>query len=270
MSCRSADTAWEPMTAACKIVIPARYGSSRLPGKPLLPIGGKPMIVHVCERALEADCGDVVVATDDQRIVDAVAGISVMAVMTRAEHNSGTERIAEVAERLGWPDDVAVINLQGDEPAMLPGLIRELGITLRAERSAPVATVAAPMSDIKDVFNPNNVKVVCDGQGYALYFSRAPIPYYRNGFSGEAPELPDSGLWLRHIGIYGYSVGFIKRYLASPACDLERIESLEQLRILAMGERIRVVVVTQAPEAGVDTAEDLERIQTEFERSANN
>jgi 3-deoxy-manno-octulosonate cytidylyltransferase (CMP-KDO synthetase) len=252
------------MTAACKIVIPARYGSSRLPGKPLLPIGGRPMIVHVCERALEADCGQVVVATDDRRIVDAVAGLGVTALMTREDHNSGSERIAEVAELLGWADEEVVINLQGDEPAMVPAFIRQLAEALIEEQTAKVATLATPVTDIKEVFNPNNVKVVLDAQDYSLYFSRAPIPYFRNGFSGVEPVLSESGGWLRHIGIYGYFVGFIRRYVTAPPCELERLESLEQLRILSMGEKIRVIVVAQAPEAGVDTAEDLARVRAGF------
>ncbi|NJD07473.1 MAG: 3-deoxy-manno-octulosonate cytidylyltransferase [Methylococcaceae bacterium] len=249
------------MAAPCKIVIPARYGSSRLPGKPLLPIAGKPMIVHVCERALEAGCGEVFVATDDHRIAEAVDGVGVTAVMTREDHNSGSERIAEVADRLGWSDTELVINLQGDEPAMDPDLIRQLADALSREKVAKVATLAAPIENIAEVFNPNTVKVVLDGQGYSLYFSRAPIPYYRNGFSADRVNLPEARCWLRHIGIYGYFVGFLRRYIVAPVSELERVECLEQLRILFMGERIRVIQVDQAPEAGVDTAEDLARVR---------
>jgi 3-deoxy-manno-octulosonate cytidylyltransferase (CMP-KDO synthetase) len=170
-----------------------------------------------------------------------------------------------VADLLGWEDAELVINLQGDEPEMDPGLIRQLADALTGETAAKVATLAAPIINIKDIFNPNIVKVVTDWQGYSLYFSRAPIPYYRNGFSAPQPELPTSLCWLRHIGIYGYFVGFIRRYVVFPVPELERLECLEQLRILFMGERIRVVQVSQAPEAGVDTAEDLVRVRAGLE-----
>lgn len=243
-----------------KIVIPARYGASRLPGKPLRLLAGKPMIVHVCERALEA--GDaVVLATDDERIAAAVAELPVRAVLTRPDHGSGTERIAEVADRLDWPDDTLIVNLQGDEPLMRPDLVRRLAAALAGRPDLAVATLAAPLRDPAEVFDPNAVKVVTDHAGHALYFSRAPIPWHRHGFGGAAPELAADFPWLRHVGIYGYSAGFLRRYARWPASRLETVEALEQLRILWHGERILVLPVEQAPEAGVDTEGDLRRVE---------
>jgi 3-deoxy-manno-octulosonate cytidylyltransferase (CMP-KDO synthetase) len=246
--------------AAFKIVIPARYGSTRLPGKPLLSIAGKPMIVHVCERALEAG-DEVFVATDDERIAAAVAGLPVRAILTRPDHGSGTERITEVADCLGWPDDAIVVNLQGDEPLMHPELVRRLAEALANPGAAQVATLAAPIREIIEVFNPNAVKVVTDQNGHALYFSRSPIPWHRGSFDTETPDLPEDFPWLRHIGIYAYSAGFLRRYVRWPASRLETVEALEQLRILWQGERILVLPVDAAPEAGVDTEGDLRRVE---------
>jgi 3-deoxy-manno-octulosonate cytidylyltransferase (CMP-KDO synthetase) len=253
------------MTEPCKIVIPARFGSSRLPGKPLLPIGGKPMIVHVCERALEAKCGEVLVATDDQRIADAVAGIGVTAVMTRPEHASGSERIAEVVDVMGWDVGQVVVNLQGDEPMMDPGLIRDLAGALASQDLAEVATVATPIGNRDDVFDPNVVKVVTDARSYALYFSRAPIPWSRDAFATDGcnPDLPQGAAWLRHIGIYAYSAGYLREYVKTPPTALEEIERLEQLRILWMGKKILVLSTDFPPPAGVDTAADLERVRAQ-------
>ena len=245
---------------AFKIVIPARHGSSRLPGKPLLPIAGKPMIVHVCERALEAG-SEVFVATDDERIRAAVADIPVTAVMTCEDHASGTERIAEVADLQDWPDDTLIVNLQGDEPLMQPQLIKRLAEALAQQTTAQIATLAAPIHDRAEVFDPNAVKVVLDRHGYALYFSRAPIPWSRDAFGQNDKALPDDYQWLRHIGVYAYSAGFLRRYVNWAASPLESIEALEQLRILWHGERILVVPVDSAPHAGVDTTEDLLRVE---------
>ncbi|HAZ41890.1 MAG TPA: 3-deoxy-manno-octulosonate cytidylyltransferase [Methylococcaceae bacterium] len=247
-----------------KTVIPARFGSSRLPGKPLLDIAGKPMIVHVCERALEAG-GDVFVATDDTRIVEAVAGLKVKALMTRADHASGTDRITEVAEIEGWSDDTLVVNLQGDEPLMQPSLVRELAEVLAADREASVATLAAPIREAQEVFDPNAVKVVTNREGHALYFSRAPIPWHRDHFRETQNSLPPSSPWLRHIGIYAYRAGFLRRYVRWPQSALEQIEALEQLRILWQGEKIKVMTVAEPPHAGVDTAEDLARVSRMLE-----
>lgn len=244
-----------------KVVIPARYGSTRLPGKPLLLIAGKPMIVHVCERALEAG-SDVLVATDDTRIRDAVYGLPVQTVMTRSDHASGTERIAEVADALGWADEEIVVNLQGDEPLMRPALIRSLAEALAGQREAQAATLAAPIREPSEIFDPNIVKTVLDRNGYALYFSRAPIPWHRDSFSRSNIHPPEDFPYLRHIGVYAYSAGFLRRYVSWPPSRLETVEALEQLRIFWHGERILVLPVDEVPEAGVDTEADLRRVQT--------
>ena len=242
-----------------KIVVPARHGSSRLPGKPLLEIAGKPMIAQVCARALEAGA-EVFLATDDARIAAAVADMPVTAVMTREDHASGTERIAEVAEKLGWADATRVVNLQGDEPLMRPELIRQLAEALAAEPTAQVATLAAPIEDPADVFDPHAVKVVLDRQGHALYFSRAPIPWHRASFGQTDRAAAADYPWLRHIGIYAYTAGFLRRYVGWPPSKLEAVEALEQLRILWQGERIRVVTIDSVPHPGVDTEADLRRV----------
>lgn len=243
------------------IVIPARIGSSRLPGKPLIDIAGKPMIVRVCEQAL-ATGARVFVAADDERICHAVAGLPVRAVMTRSDHASGTERIAEVADQLAWPDDTLVVNLQGDEPLMQPGLIKQLAETLMNGESAQIATLAAPIDNPSDIFDPNTVKVVLNRIGHALYFSRAPVPWHRDSFAQSPPATAIAGdiLWLRHIGIYAYTVGFLRRYVNWQPSALESVEALEQLRILWHGEPIRVVTVASAPHAGVDTEADVRRV----------
>jgi 3-deoxy-manno-octulosonate cytidylyltransferase (CMP-KDO synthetase) len=244
-----------------KIVIPARHGASRLPGKPLALIAGKPMIVHVCERALESGAGEVAVAADDARILEAVERLPVTRVMTRADHRNGAERIAEAADILGWSDATRIVNLQGDEPLMRPEFILRLAESLDEGSDAAVATLAAPIHEIREVFEPNAVKVVLDRAGRALYFSRAPIPWRRDSFSSPAPALSPDFPWLRHIGVYAYTAGFLRRYVNWPAAPLERVESLEQLRILWMGERIKVLTVDQAPEAGVDDEDDLRRVR---------
>lgn len=243
-----------------KVVIPARYGSTRLPGKPLLDIAGKPMIVHVCERALEAEAEDVVVATDDQRIFATVSALGMQVVMTDPHHQSGTERIAEVAEKLGWHADDIVVNLQGDEPLIPPVYIREVAEALAGQQQAGIATLAANIQHVDEIFNPNAVKVVLDKNGYALYFSRAPIPWNRAGFPDNQTIVPTDLQHLRHIGMYCYTVDFLQRYCSWPASPLEGIESLEQLRILWHGEKVLVKVVEKTPEAGVDTEEDLRRV----------
>ena len=247
------------MSTAFKVVIPARYGSTRLPGKPLLDIAGKPMIAHVCQRALEASAEQVVVATDDQRIFDTVSALGIEVVMTGADHQSGTERIAEVAAILGWSAETIVVNLQGDEPLIPPLYIRDLAETLASQQLAGIATLAARIDQAEEIFNPNAVKVVLDKAGYALYFSRAAIPWDRANFpsaAAEQPLLPH----LRHIGMYAYTVGFLQQYCCWETSALERIEALEQLRILWQGEKIAVRVVAKTPEGGVDTVEDLQRV----------
>lgn len=243
------------------VVIPARYGSTRLPGKPLLDIAGKPMIRHVYERATESGAVEVVIATDDARIADAAAGFGARVCMTAATHNSGTDRIAEAARTAGWPDDAIVVNLQGDEPLMPPALLAQVAGALEAQPDADTATLAAPLDAVEQLFDPNVVKVVCDRQGMALYFSRATIPWKRDLFRTDTVPAP---AWadgvMRHLGIYAYRAGFLARYAGLPVSPLETAESLEQLRILWNGGRIVVAVAVKAPPAGVDTRADLERV----------
>ncbi len=248
------------MSLAFKVVIPARYASSRLPGKPLLDIAGKPMIAHVCERAKEANADEVVVATDDQRIFQAVSDLGIKAVMTRVDHQSGTERIAEVARLCGWSDDDVIVNLQGDEPLIPPESIREVATALASQKMAGIATLAANIIDSEEIFNPNAVKVVLNQAGYALYFSRAPIPWQRGVFDQVNRTPTGAQPYLRHIGLYAYRVDFLNRYCSWPASILESVEALEQLRILWQGEAILVKVIDKTPEAGVDTHEDLLRV----------
>ncbi|EAQ32710.1 3-deoxy-manno-octulosonate cytidylyltransferase [Idiomarina baltica] len=242
------------------VIIPARYPSSRLPGKPLADIGGKPMIQHVYERALQSGAAEVIIATDDQRIADEVERFGGRSMLTSSEHQSGTERLAEVVEQLALSEDQVVVNVQGDEPFIPPEIIRQVADNLANQRVAPMATLAVPMATSDEVFNPNAVKVVCDSAGYALYFSRAPIPYNREQFKSlndQQPEQVDG--YMRHIGIYAYRADFIKRYVAWNESPLERIESLEQLRVLWHGEKIHVAEAIMPPAAGIDTPEDLEQ-----------
>lgn len=249
------------MSSSFKVVIPARYGSTRLPGKPLLNIAGKPMIALVCERAQEAEADEVVVATDDKRIFQAVNDLGIKAVMTRIDHQSGTERIAEVARQCGWTDDQIIVNLQGDEPLIPPAYIREVAMALAAQNLAGIATLAAQITDHEEIFNLNAVKVVLNNAGYALYFSRAPIPWERDAFTQSGGKPSGKMPYLRHIGIYAYTAGFLKRYCLWDASLLESVESLEQLRILWHGEAIRVKIVDKTPPPGVDTKEDLMRVE---------
>ncbi|MDP2808905.1 MAG: 3-deoxy-manno-octulosonate cytidylyltransferase [Rhodocyclaceae bacterium] len=246
------------------VVIPARFASTRLPGKPLAGIAGRPMVVHVIEAALKSAAADVCVATDDERVRAAVEFHGHRAVMTRPGHASGTDRIAEVADVLGWRDDEIVVNVQGDEPLIDPALIDAVAAALDADVGAVVATAAHPLDSAADFFNPNVVKVVCDAAGRALYFSRAPIPWARDEFAAGRECLPENFGALRHIGIYAYRAGFLRRYgkLAPP--PIEGIEALEQLRVLWHGHAIRVAVFDPPgyrPEPGVDTPEDLERVR---------
>ncbi|WP_324780905.1 3-deoxy-manno-octulosonate cytidylyltransferase [Thiobacillus sedimenti] len=246
-----------------RVVIPARYASSRLPGKPLADIGGRPMVLHVLERALEAGADSVVVATDDARVQQAVEAAGHQALMTSPEHQSGTERLVEVAETLGWPDDALVVNVQGDEPLIDPALIREAARQLVVHDDAVMATLAHPIHDHADFVNPNVVKVVADEAGYALYFSRAPIPWPRDAFGANQPMPRELGA-LRHIGLYAYRAGFLRTYASLPGSPLERHEMLEQLRVLWHGYRISLGITPGAPAPGVDTAEDLERVRGLF------
>ncbi len=241
------------------VAIPARMGASRLPGKPLRLLGGKPLVLHVVERALAAGADAVVVATDNPRIADALAGRGVDVCMTRVDHASGTDRLAECAELRGWPEDRIVVNLQGDEPFAPPEGIRAVARRL-AEADAVMATLVAPITDLDALFDPNAVKVVCSDDGHALYFSRAPLPWDRDRFARERVGMADAG-WHRHIGIYAYRAGFLRRFAAMPPARLERIEALEQLRVLAAGLRIAVAVTPAPFPPGVDTQADLLRAE---------
>ncbi|WP_428773670.1 3-deoxy-manno-octulosonate cytidylyltransferase [Vibrio sp.] len=240
------------------VVIPARYQSSRLPGKPLADICGKPMIQWVYERALQSGADQVVVATDDARIEQAVLAFGGQVCMTSDSHESGTERLAEVVDKLAIDDSHIVVNVQGDEPLIPAEIIRQVADNL-ANSQAPMATLAVEITDADEVFNPNVVKVVTDKDGYALYFSRATIPWDRDNFATGDKVIGQP--LLRHIGIYAYRAGFINTYINWQPSILEKIESLEQLRVLWYGEKIHVDVASQAPAAGVDTPEDLEVVR---------
>ena len=243
------------------VIIPARYASTRLPGKPLVDINGKPMVVHVLERARESGAARVIVATDNTDVARAVEAAGGEICMTRADHQSGTERLAEVVEKCGFSDDTVIVNVQGDEPMIPPAIIRQVAENLAA-RDIGMATLAVPIHHADEAFNPNAVKVVPDAQGYALYFSRATIPWDRDRFAASRETIGDT--LLRHIGIYGYRAGFIRRYVNWEASPLENIEMLEQLRVLWYGEKIHVAVATEIPGTGVDTQEDLVRVRAEM------
>lgn len=242
------------------VAIPARFGASRLPGKPLRLLGGEPLVLHVVRRALAAGADDVWVATDDARIAEALDGSGVRVAMTSPHHASGTDRLAECAAVAGWPDDAICVNLQGDEPFAPASGIRAVAEALAAS-DAPMATLATPVEDAAQLRDPNAVKVVRARNGDALYFSRAPLPWPRDAFARDPDALPAGGHWLRHIGIYAYRVGFLRRFAQLPPGVLEGIESLEQLRVLEAGERIRVALAPEAFPAGVDTPEDLQRAE---------
>ncbi|MBE0468863.1 MAG: 3-deoxy-manno-octulosonate cytidylyltransferase [Methyloprofundus sp.] len=254
------------MTSAFKVVIPARYGSSRLPGKPLLMIAGKPMVFHVCDRAKEAGAEQIVVATDDRRILEAVNDYGFDAVMTRTTHESGTERLAEVAEIFQWHQDAIIVNLQGDEPLIPAEYISLAAQSLAVQSIAGIVTLAAQIVESEEIFNPHSVKVVLDKFNYALYFSRAAIPWDREAFKYTQVDSVKKDTYFRHIGMYAYRVSFLQRYVQWDASALERIEMLEQLRILWEGEKILVAKVVKAPEPGVDTQEDLLRVERSLAR----
>jgi len=241
------------------VAIPARYGSSRLPGKPLADIAGQPMIVHVARRAREAGASAVVIATDDQRIADAVLPLGLQVQMTRSDHVSGTDRLAECAALQGWADDRIVVNLQGDEPLAPPAAIRAVAQCLHAS-SAPVATLAVVLDESANLFDPACVKLVRNAAGDAMYFSRAPIPWDRDRFAQDRVTLTGAH-WLRHVGLYAYRVGALREFAAMPPGVLEQVESLEQLRVLEAGWRIAVAISPVAIPAGIDTPADLQRVR---------
>ncbi len=239
------------------VVIPARLASTRLPGKVLLDIAGKPMVRHVHERACESGAARVIVAVDDERVTNALAGAETC--RTSVAHRSGTERIAEVVERMAIPPDTIIVNAQADEPLIPPVLIRQAAANLAARGAADVATLCEPIVSADEVFDPNVVKVVRDDAGFALYFSRAPIPWQRAGFPHR--EGWRTGAHFRHLGLYAYRARFVRSYVGLPPGLLEAAESLEQLRVLAHGGRIHVDVAAAAPGPGVDTEADLARVR---------
>jgi len=251
------------MTRPFTVIIPARLASTRLPNKPLADLGGKPMVVRVAERAQLSGAARCVVATDHPDIEAACRAHGVEVCMTRADHPSGTDRIAEVARTIGLPADAVIVNLQGDEPLIDPALLAATAALIGPD--VPMATCAHPLSSVDEVFNPNVVKVVLDRRGRALYFSRATIPWHRDGFARDRTTLPPGYAPLRHIGLYAYSQAFLQTYPTLEPAPLEQIEALEQLRVLWHGHAIAVHVTDAAPVAGVDTSEDLTRVRTYYQ-----
>ena len=254
---------------AFRVAIPARYASTRLPGKPLRLLGGKTLIEQVYRRAQASGAIEVVIATDDVRIRDVAEGFGATVCMTAPEHASGTDRLAEVVTRLGWPEDAIVVNVQGDEPGLPPALVQQVAADLAAHPAAGIATAGVRIETTAELFDPHAVKVVRDAQGYALYFSRAPIPWSREAFTpGLVPaELPAAPGWWRHIGLYAYRVGVLRRYPTLTPAPMEQAESLEQLRALWHGVRIHVLETDQALLPGVDTEADLARLAALWETS---
>jgi 3-deoxy-manno-octulosonate cytidylyltransferase (CMP-KDO synthetase) len=254
-------------------VVPARLASTRLPEKPLVDIAGKPMVVRVAERARASGAEQVLIASDAERVLAAARAHGVDALLTRADHPSGTDRLAEVATRLNWSDETIVVNVQGDEPLIDPALVRAVASHLAAHPECAIATAAHPIEDAADVFSPNVVKVVLDARGRALYFSRAPIPWLRDAYqphcSPEAfcltsmPAAPADAVY-RHIGLYAYRARFLRTYPQLAQAPIEQAEMLEQLRAMWHGERIAVLITQEAPAPGVDTPADLERVRSRF------
>lgn len=247
-----------------KVVIPARFGSSRLPGKPLLDIAGRPMVAHVVERACQSGAEEVLIATDDERIAAAVQGMGAEVVMTSANHPSGTDRLQEVAQKKAWSDDTIIVNVQGDEPLIPPAVINQVARNIEASSAAGIATLAETLTSVEQLFNPNIVKLVRDVNDFALYFSRAPMPWARDAFAKDKTVLPALDVYFRHLGIYAYRVGFLHAYVGWPPAVIEQVEALEQLRALYNGVKIHVGVAEVEIPQGVDTAEDLERIRALF------
>ncbi|MFV1973136.1 MAG: 3-deoxy-manno-octulosonate cytidylyltransferase [Thiohalobacterales bacterium] len=256
------------MSVSFKVVIPARFASSRLPGKPLLELAGRPMLQHVHERATGSGADEVVIATDDERVEAAARRFPADVCMTSAEHTSGTERLAEVAAARGWGDDTMIVNLQGDEPLMPAILIDQVASDLAAHEPASITTLAYPLESSINETDPHVVKVVLDREGYAMYFSRAPVPWHRDlhetgsGMAGVQPVL-------HHVGLYAYRAGFLKHYSELEPSPLEVFEKLEQLRVLWHGYRIHVGITTEVPGPGVDTAEDLALVERLMQENNN-
>jgi len=249
------------------VIIPARYTSTRLPGKPLADIAGKPMVVHVAERAQHAGAERVVVATDDERIKAAVEAHGIAACLTRADHPTGTDRLAEAARLLELADDAIVVNVQGDEPLLAPALIRAVAELLAAHPDATIATACHAIDDPEEAFNPNVVKVVLDANRYALYFSRATIPWARDAFAASRAAIPAGLPLYRHYGLYAYRVRFLRVFPTLSPAPIERFEALEQLRAVWHGHRIIVEITEGTPAPGVDTPEDLARVRALYARN---
>ena len=244
-----------------RVAIPARFASTRLPGKVLAPVGGRPMIEHVYRLALQSGAAETVIATDDERVRIACASFGADAEMTSSGHPSGTDRIAELARRRGWAADSIVVNVQADEPLLPPALIGQAALLLTRDAGADIATLCAPVTSLDEYLDPNVVKVVRRADGRALYFSRAPIPWNRDGApAGLASQSDFRGCW-RHIGIYAYRVGALQRLAAMPPSSLEQAERLEQLRALQAGLAIAIAEASEVPGPGVDTAADLAEIE---------
>jgi len=243
-----------------KVVVPARYASVRLPGKPLLDLGGKPMVVRVAEQAIQSGAEEVIVATDYEKIAEEVHKFGYQAVMTREDHASGTDRIAEVVQIMGWDDQAIVVNVQGDEPLISPALIRDVAQNLAHHEQAAIATACHPVQDMAAVQASSVVKVVLDKDGYALYFSRASIPYARDAYDAGDGIPPGLSVY-KHIGIYAYRASFLQQYKQLEPSPIERFEALEQLRALWHGYKISVLVAEDAPSIGVDTKADLEYVR---------
>lgn len=246
------------------VVIPARYASTRLPGKPLLDIAGKPMIQHVYERAIESGAEQVIIATDDQRIAVVAEGFNASVCMTSPSHESGTDRLQEVVTQLKLDDQHIVVNVQGDEPLIPASVINQVAANLSVNPNAGISTLVERITDIDDIFNPNAVKAVMDNAGRALYFSRAPVPWSRDNFSAEVKSLPAKVNYYRHIGIYAYRVQFLHQFVQWPPGLLEQTEKLEQLRAMENGVEIHIEEAVEAIPAGIDTQADLDKVRALF------
>lgn len=246
------------------MVLPARYASVRLPGKLLMPLAGKPVIQHAWQQAIQSDASEVLIATDSEQIAEVAEGFGAQVVMTAKTHPSGTDRIAEVSRLRHWHDDDIIVNAQGDEPMLPPAVINQVAAVLALESACDMATLCTPMRSAEEIFDVNTVKVVCGQRGQALYFSRAPIPWSREGFAADgslvAAKLSGVGAWQRHLGIYAYRAGLLQRFAAWPALPLERAEMLEQLRALEYGVGIALATACAEVPGGVDTEDDLLRL----------
>ncbi len=250
-----------------KVVIPARFASTRLPGKPLAEIAGRPMVEHVYRRALESGAQEVVIATDHAEVESVARGFGAQVCMTSEHHRSGTERLSEVIQQMGWGGEEIIVNLQGDEPLMPGVVIRQVADNLAAHTRASVATLCERITTAAELFDPHAVKVVFDQEGLAIYFSRAPIPWDRDAFGTTTEELPPRSRHYRHVGLYAYRAALVNEYVNWPACELEEMESLEQLRVLWHGRRIHVAEALERTPPGVDTEKDLAYVRSLLEKS---